>query len=129
MRCDQVCSNPDTSASADHALSVRSGSPIRAVMTRGADPSAGENVIVSSSILLAILEAFLVGVHTGGVARLRGAWFTAFFVVTVHDLDGNQSGNRKTGRQEGRIGLAGKSPEAVLEDGDVEAYEESNGKA
>ena len=50
-------------------------------------------------------------------------------MVTVHDLDGNQSGNRKTGRQEGRIGLAGKSPEAVLEDGDVEVYEESNGKA
>jgi len=41
----------------------------------------------------------------------------------------NQSGNRKTGRQEGRIGLAGKSPEAVLEDSDVEVYEESNRKA
>jgi hypothetical protein len=50
--------------------------------------------------------------------------YDACSMVTVHDLDGNQSGNRKTGRQEGRIGLAGKSPEAVLEDGDVEVYEE-----
>jgi hypothetical protein len=54
---------------------------------------------------------------------------SALRFVTVHSLDGNQSGNRKTGRQEGRIGLAGKSPEAVLEDGDVEIYEESNRKA
>src|SRR5215813_11823698 len=37
--------------------------------------------------------------------------------------------NQGTGRQEGRIGLAGESPEAVLEDGDVEIYEESNRKA